>query len=126
MQKQIIIKLFIFLIFFTSDLFAKNLQKCKWNSKKAIPCLTISKTSNTSAYSTQGVNKIVISKQDIINSGDDSPRALLLIYPVVVDSNSTDPLIGISVSFPMTRNKGHTMYTIPTKHYEDIDGDTEE
>ncbi len=69
MQKQIIIKLFILLIFFTSDLFAKNLQQCKWNSKKAIPCLTISKTSNTSAYSTQGVNKIVISKQDIINSG---------------------------------------------------------
>ena len=57
------------LIFFTSNLFAENLQKCKWDNKKAIPCLTISKISNTSAYSIQGVNKTVISKQDIINSG---------------------------------------------------------
>jgi vitamin B12 transporter len=59
----------IFLIFITSSLSAENLQNCSWDNKKDKPCVLISKTSNTSEYSEIGVNKIVVTKEDIDNSG---------------------------------------------------------
>ena len=38
------------------------LENCKWNNNKGIPCTTISKTPNTSAYNAQGINKKVFKK----------------------------------------------------------------
>ena len=53
----------------TSEVSANELKKCNWDNRKGIPCITISKTPNTSAYSEQGVSKLVITKQDINKSG---------------------------------------------------------
>ena len=64
-----LLRISIFLILITSSLSAESLKNCKWDNKKGIPCVVISKTSNTSVYSEPGVNKIVITKEDISNSG---------------------------------------------------------
>ena len=52
--------IFIFLLLITTNVYA--LEKCQWNNKKGIPCLTVTKTPNTSLYSSKGVNKIIITK----------------------------------------------------------------
>ena len=59
--------IFLYLIFFTLN--ANALDDCKWNIKNGAPCLITSKTNNTSKISEAGVNKIIINKQDIENSG---------------------------------------------------------
>ena len=59
--------IFLYLIFFTLN--ANALDDCKWNIKNGAPCLIISKINNTSKISEAGVNKIIINKQDIENSG---------------------------------------------------------
>ena len=64
-----ILKVSFFLILLTLNLNAESLKKCEWNNKKGDPCLLISKTPNTSEYSELGVNKIVITKEEINNSG---------------------------------------------------------
>ncbi len=63
------LRVVIFLILITSSLSAESLKNCVWDNKKDISCVLISKTSNTSAYSELGVNKIVITKEEINNSG---------------------------------------------------------
>lgn len=59
------------LIFFLiiSNVNSQTLEKCSWDNRKGIPCITISKTPNSSAYNEQGVNKTIITKKDIIDSG---------------------------------------------------------
>ena len=76
-----IIKLILLLVIsiFTFDAFA--LENCKWNNKKGAPCLTISKTPNTSEFNQGSVNKIIISKQDIINSGAVDTNDVLKLIP---------------------------------------------
>ena len=71
----------IFLNLFLNNLNAKNLEKCKWNNKKGIPCITVRGTSNTSAYSVYGVTKKVITKKDIINSGAIDINDVLELVP---------------------------------------------
>ena len=63
------LRIVIFLILITSSLSAESLKNCIWGNKKDIPCVLISKTSNTSVYSERGVNKIIVTKEDIGNSG---------------------------------------------------------
>ena len=63
------LKISIFLILLTSSLNAEILKNCKWNNQKGTPCIVINKTPNTSEYSELGINKIVITKEDIVNSG---------------------------------------------------------
>ena len=70
-----IIRLFLLLFSFIPNLNA--LENCKWNNQKGIPCATISKTSNTSLYNAQGINKKVFTKQQILNSGANSTIDLL-------------------------------------------------
>lgn len=60
--------IFIFILFIPNSI-AENLKKCKWDNREGIPCLIVSKTSNTSEYSEGVFNKIIISKDDINNSG---------------------------------------------------------
>ena len=48
---------------------AEELNVCKWNNKNGLPCLVISKTNNSSKITETGVNKVIIDKQDINNSG---------------------------------------------------------
>ncbi len=63
------LKIFIFIFLFVSSLRAEILENCEWNNKDGVPCVTLSKTSNTSTYSSEGVKKIIITKVDIDNSG---------------------------------------------------------
>ena len=60
--------LIIFFLHFT-NVNAENLKKCEWKNNGGKPCLTISKTPNSSIYSEIGINKQIITKQDIIDSG---------------------------------------------------------
>ena len=64
-----LLRIVIILLLITSSSSAESLKDCEWSNKKGVPCLTVSKTPNTSAYSELGINKIIITKQDIINSG---------------------------------------------------------
>ncbi len=59
--------LILFSISFYSSAIA--LEKCKWSNQKGVPCVTISKTPNTSLYNSQGVNKKIFTRQQIIESG---------------------------------------------------------
>ena len=62
------LKRFIFILFFinfSSISFA--LEKCKWNNQKGVPCVTITKTPNTSLYNSLGVNKKIFTRQQIIS-----------------------------------------------------------
>ena len=56
---------------------ANALENCKWNNKNGTPCITISKTSNTSSYNAQGINKKVFTKQQINESGATTALDLL-------------------------------------------------
>ena len=67
--------LLFFLLIFNNSLQA--LEKCEWNNQKGIPCITISKTPNSSLYNSQGVNKEIFTKQQIIDSGATSALDIL-------------------------------------------------
>ncbi len=64
-----ILRTTIIFIFLISNLYAKNLKNCEWDNRKGTPCIVISKTPNTSEYSEPGINKIVISKEEIDDIG---------------------------------------------------------
>ena len=52
------VRKYLLIFIFNKLLFnAIALEKCKWNNQKGVPCVTISKTSNTSLYNSQGINK---------------------------------------------------------------------
>ena len=59
--------LLILFSFYSFNVFA--LEKCKWDNRDGIPCLVITKTPNTSNISEKSINKIVINRNDIENSG---------------------------------------------------------
>ncbi len=67
--------LFFSLLINTTNLLA--LENCNWDNRKGIPCITISKTSNTSPYNSQGINKEIFTKQQIIDSGATSALDIL-------------------------------------------------
>ena len=62
-------KLFLFFLISTFSFSALALENCEWNNKEGIPCLIITKTPNTSEINQDSVNKTIITKQDIIDSG---------------------------------------------------------
>ena len=65
---------FIVVIFYALILFifperSFSLEVCKWNNKKGNPCTTVTKTTNTSSYNSQEINKKVFTKKMIKESG---------------------------------------------------------
>ena len=87
---------------------ASALENCKWNNKEGTPCITVNKTSNTSAYSANGVNKKVITKQDIIDSGAISVKDLLSNFSGI-DINQSGQDGQISSLFMRGTNSNHTL-----------------
>ena len=71
--------LIIFLTILTFNSLAS--ENCEWDNKKGVPCVTVSKTTNTSSFNREGVNKIVITKEDIINSGAVDTNDVLKLVP---------------------------------------------
>jgi hypothetical protein len=62
----------LFLILLTSLLLnsvasAEKVRNCEWDNRNGIPCITISKTPNTSNISEKTINKTVITRKDIEN-----------------------------------------------------------
>ena len=73
---------FFFIIFFlinTSK--AYTLEKCEWDNRKALPCITISKTSNTSAHNKNNIVKKVFTKDKIEATGAKDTLDLLKLIP---------------------------------------------
>ena len=58
-----------------------GLENCNWKNKKGVPCITVIKTPNTSSFNEQGINKIVITKQDILKSGAIDINDVLKLIP---------------------------------------------
>lgn len=71
----------LFSIFFSLPVTAEVLEECEWDNRAGVPCLTISKTSNTSEFSLVGVNKTIITRQDMINSGASDINDVLKLIP---------------------------------------------
>ena len=63
------ISLIVMFVFLNSNIYAKGLEKCEWDNRKGIPCVTISKTTNTSSYNSEEVNKKVFTKKMINEIG---------------------------------------------------------
>ena len=59
----VLISIFIFL-----NVKAEDLKNCEWDNRDGVPCITVTKTPNTSYLSEGSVNKIVI-KEEIEKSG---------------------------------------------------------
>jgi len=77
-MKKNIFYLFCFLLISSQ---VKALEKCKWENKSGIPCLTIFSAPNTSKVSERSLGKIVITKKEIIDSGYEDVRSILEYIP---------------------------------------------
>ena len=75
------LRIFLFLVLIIFTFNANALDNCKWNIKNGVPCLIISKTPNSSKFSEQGINKTIITKQQIINSGALDTNDVLKLVP---------------------------------------------
>ena len=75
------VKIFITTLLFLIPFNVFALEQCKWDNRKGVPCLTISKTSNTSAYNNNSVIKKVFNKQEIGASGAKDTFDLLKLIP---------------------------------------------
>ncbi len=76
-----LIKFIILIFLFLCSFKAFALENCKWDNRKGVPCLTISKTSNTSAYNNDTVIKKVFNKQEIEATGAKDTLDLLKLVP---------------------------------------------
>ena len=76
-MKNLVILINFFLFFTIFEV--KALENCKWKNTNGIPCLIITKTPNSSPYTEKNINKISITKQDIINSGATDVNDILKI-----------------------------------------------
>ena len=75
------LKILTFIFLTISSANASILENCKWDNRKGIPCITIKSTPNTSAYSSNTVEKQVITKQQIANSGAVNIKDVLKMIP---------------------------------------------
>lgn len=73
--KKILLTLFLSIYFLPIE--SKELENCVWKNEKGTPCLTIFSAPNTSKISEYNINKVVITKKQIIDSGYDDLRSLL-------------------------------------------------
>ena len=76
-----LIRALIILFLLFSNLNAKDLKKCEWDNRKGIPCLTVSKTSNTSEYNKNNITKKVFNKREIEATGARDTFDLLKLIP---------------------------------------------
>ena len=76
-----LIRVIVFFILFIFSVKAEQLKNCEWDKREGNPCLTISKTNNSSKYSEQGISKIIINKEDIVNLGAVDLNDVLKLIP---------------------------------------------
>ena len=64
-----IVRLLLFLLIsllFSLVAAAEKIENCKWDNRGGIPCISVSKTPNTSDYSIDGINKTIITKEETL------------------------------------------------------------
>ena len=76
-----LLRILIILLIFISSLYAEDLENCKWDNREGVPCLTISKTPNTSSYNDNNVIKKVFTRKDIELIGAKDTFDLLKLIP---------------------------------------------
>ncbi len=76
-----LLKVIIFFSLLISNLYGENLNDCEWDNREGLPCLTISKTPNTSNYNTGNVIKKVFNRQEIEETGAKDTLDLLKLIP---------------------------------------------
>ena len=103
-----LVRLVIFFVLIVFNLNAEILTKCERYNRDGIPCITVERTSNTSAYSWQSVNKQVITKEDIINSGATDINDVLKMIPGL-DVFQSGPTGQQSSLFIRGTNSNHTL-----------------
>ena len=74
-MNRLLIILISVLFFFPLE--SKELEKCKWKNESGTPCLTIFSAPNTSDVNEGALGKTVITKKQIIESGNQDVRSLL-------------------------------------------------
>lgn len=69
------------------SVFANNINQCEWDNRNYVPCLEINTSlTNSSKFSKSGVNKVVISKQQILDIG---ATDLIDVFRSIPDLNIT-------------------------------------
>ena len=76
-----LIRVIIIFLLSLTNLTAENLKNCEWNNDKGIPCIKITNTPNSSILTEPGINKLIITKKDIINSGAIDTVGVLKLVP---------------------------------------------
>ena len=99
------ILIFSFVFFSTKAL---TLEKCEWDNKKGIPCLTITKTPNTSFLNGESINKKIYTKQMILDSGAKSTIDLIK-YVSGVDYYQNGPTGQTGAIFIRGSESNHTL-----------------
>ncbi|MDC3071952.1 TonB-dependent receptor plug domain-containing protein [Candidatus Pelagibacter sp.] len=105
------LKTLFILFFLISTSNAVPLENCKWNNSKGTPCITISKTPNTSSINSQGISKKVFTKQQIEESG--ATTALELINKISgIDYYQTGQKGQQAAIFMRGSESNHTLVTL--------------
>lgn len=102
----------IFLVFLVFNKSYSEDQNCNFSSQKnQVPCIVITKTANTSVFSQDGVNKIVITKKEIEETG---AVDLIDVLHSLSDINITQsgPKGQQASSFMRGTNSNHTLVMI--------------
>ncbi len=105
MKKLILILLFNLIFTFAH---AKDLEKCEWKNERGLPCLTIFSAPNTSKINERSLNKIIITKQQMIDSGYEDVRSLLE-HVMGIDVYSDGPRGQKTSIFMRGTNSNHTL-----------------
>ncbi len=105
-MKKLILILSFNLIFTFAH--AKDLEKCEWKNEKGLPCLTIFSAPNTSMINERSLNKIIITKQQMIDSGYEDVRSLLE-HVMGIDVYSDGPRGQKTSIFMRGTNSNHTL-----------------
>lgn len=99
----VLIGVFVFL-----PLNGKELQDCKWKNEEGTPCLTIFSAPNTSKFSEKSLNKIVVTKKQMIDSGYNDVRSVLE-YVAGIDVFANGPTGQNTSVFMRGTNSNHTL-----------------
>ena len=105
---KIILFIITFLLTYVFQVQAKELENCQWKNEMGIPCLTIFSAPNTSNLSEKTLGKIVITKQQMIDSGYEDVRGILE-YVDGIDVYSDGPRGQKTSVFMRGTNSNHTL-----------------
>ena len=105
---MVITRILIILGLFLLSSKAFSLENCEWNNHKGTPCLTITKTPNTSYLNSESINKKIYTKQMILDSGAKSTIDLIK-YVSGVDYYQNGPTGQTGAIFIRGSESNHTL-----------------